>query len=128
MTGEQLRDSGIEQAVSHADQVEPQWSEQAYQFLLSYIKNHAEFMTEDVRAASVGIVPEPPSKRAWGGVIVKAVKSGLIHRAGFKNVKNPTSHCTPASVWSVVKQPISVAVYIKRKPAKEIVTSQINLL
>ena len=101
-TGQQLRDKGISQAVNHADQQSENWSHYAYQFLLSYIKQNREFMTEDVRAASVGIVDEPPSSRAWGGIIVRAVKSGLIRRLGFRSVSNAKAHCTPASVWGRV--------------------------
>jgi len=98
-TGQQLRDKGISQAVNHADQQSENWSHYAYQFLLSYIKQNREFMSEDVRAASVGIVDTPPSSRAWGGIIVRAVKSGLIRRKDFCTVKNPKAHCTPASLW-----------------------------
>jgi len=95
-TGQELRDRGIEQAVSHAGQ---KWTDQAYQFLLLFCNGHAEFMAEDVRRASKGCVPEPPSKRAWGGVIVRASKAGLIERVGYRQVKNAKAHCTPAAVW-----------------------------
>jgi len=97
--GAKLRDRGIDRAVSHADSVEPQWSEQAYQFLLTFLTHNREFMAEDVREASIGIVPEPPSNRAWGGVIVRAAKAGYIRKAGFKKVRNSRAHCTPAAVW-----------------------------
>lgn len=99
--GERLRDKGITQAVTHADYQNEKWSENAYTFLLRYIRNNKEFMTEDARNASLGIIPEPPSARAWGGIIVKAAKNGLIERIGYRNVKNSKAHCTPAAVWRV---------------------------
>ena len=58
-------------------------------------------MTEDIRLASEKKVPIPPSNRAWGGVVVRASKAGLITRAGFSNVKNAKAHSTPATVWRV---------------------------
>lgn len=94
--GPVLRDRGIQQATDHAGR---QWSDQAYDFLLKFLKTNTTFMAEDVRTASIGFVPEPPSKRAWGGIIVRAAKQGLIQKVGFRNVKNAKAHCTPAAVW-----------------------------
>jgi len=51
-TSQNLRDKGIQQAINHADEVQPLWSEQAYNCLLNYIRYNDEFMTEDVREAS----------------------------------------------------------------------------
>lgn len=99
---ETLRDQGIAKALHSAERECPNWTENAYSFLLNYIKSNKEFMAEDVREASKGIVSDPPSQRAWGGVFVRAVKSGLITRKGFRNTRNAKAHCTPASVWERV--------------------------
>lgn len=99
-TGADLRDKGMNQAIQHADEVNEHWSEKAYSFLQSFLTyTKGEFMAEEVRIASMHVLPEPPSKRAWGGVIAKAKRSGLIVHAGFKSVSNPKAHNTPASVW-----------------------------
>ena len=100
-TGQELRDNGIATAVQHANEVEENWSGIAYNFLLSFLRHNSKFQIEDVRTAAIGHVPEPPSNRAWGGIAVKASKAGLIRRMGFRNVKNPRAHCTPATVWEV---------------------------
>lgn len=100
-TGEELRDKGMAQAIAHAEQTVPDWSDQAYGFLLQYIAKHPEFMAEEVREASVGIVPEPPSNRAWGGVIRRAALAGKIFRIGFQSVKNPRAHAAPCTLWGV---------------------------
>ena len=97
-----LRDEGINKAIDHADKKDDKWSEKAYKYFLYYLKSHCEFMAEDVRIASAGIIPEPPSKRAWGAIFVKAVKEGLIERKGFRNVKNPKAHLTPATLWEKI--------------------------
>lgn len=106
-TGAELRDDGIERAVSHANEKHEDWADSAYNFLLMYMRkpNHQEFMAEEVREAAYGIVAEPPSLRAWGGIIRKAAIAGYIERIGFQSVKNPKAHCAPCAVWKVVKIP-----------------------
>jgi len=99
--GAKLRDKGIKKALDNANNTHDKWSNKAYDFLLKYIKYQNQFMTEDVRVASEKAIPKPPSNRAWGSVILKAAKSGLINRVGFANVKNAKAHKTPASVWRV---------------------------
>lgn len=99
---EYYRDRGIKKAVDHAEKITDNWSVKAYDFLREYMTRHREFMSEDVREASKGIVPEPPSHRAWGAIIVRAVKEGRIRRVGFQSVKNTRAHCTPASLWQVI--------------------------
>jgi len=105
MNGTELRDIGIKKALDNADNTHDKWSEKAFNFLKDYIKHNDTFMAEDVRIASVDEVPIPPSKRAWGGVVIRASKAGLIKRVGFSNVKNPQAHATPATVWGVIKGP-----------------------
>lgn len=102
ISGETRRDMGIAKAIDHADKVYDKWSDKAFDFLLKYLQSSTEFMVEDIRKASIGIVPEPPSLRAWGGIIVRAAKANLIKRIGFKNVQNEKAHCTPASVWQKI--------------------------
>lgn len=96
-------DNGMQRAVDHAEEKVQSWSDIACTFLIQYIKSGKEFMVEDVRKASAGIVPEPPSLRAWGGVIRRAAKAGFIYRVGYKKVSNVKAHATPASVWTINK-------------------------
>ncbi len=101
-TGQELRDFGIKKAVNTADAVDADWSEKAYKYFVSYLGTvpigHA-FMLEDVRNKSENVVPVPPSKRAWGYVVVKAKKEKLIECIGIKPVKNPRAHRANASIW-----------------------------
>lgn len=99
--GNRLRDIGINQYLENAEDKIEKWGEHAYHFLLGYVKTNETFMAEDVRVASEGIVPEPPSKRAWGAIFVMAKKNELIRSIGFGNVKNPKAHRTPATLWAV---------------------------
>lgn len=97
----QARDKGIEQAEKHANQVHTDWSERAFEFLKSFIETNKKFLAEDVRFHSIGKVESPPSQRAWGSVIVRAAKEGLIRRVGYEQVKNVKAHRANASVWAV---------------------------
>lgn len=95
------RDAGIERAVNHADAVHRDWSTMAYEFFTNvFLKHHkGTFMGEDFRASCKGVVPDPPSLRAFGGVIVRAKYAGLIKRVGLRSVKNPKANCANATVW-----------------------------
>lgn len=96
------RDDGIRRAVVHANFEHDGWSDQAYEFLQRFlIFATMPFMTEDVRLyAEQHGVPIPPSKRAWGGIMVKASRNGLIKSCGYGMTSNPKAHRTPAMRWS----------------------------
>lgn len=97
------RDAGISLAEDHADAVSAGWAARAYQILLEFIKEyHNPFMVEELRAyAAVVDFEAPPSNRAWGAVILRAVKNGLVVSAGYNLTSNPKSHRTPARLWRV---------------------------
>lgn len=95
------RDDGIVRAMDHADSVERGWCDMAYDFLVNvFIKHHkGPFQVEDVRASCAGVVPEAPSARAWGGIILRARHAGLIQKVGTEAVRNPKANCAIATVW-----------------------------
>ena len=96
-----LRDAGMKQAVNNADSKIANWSDMAYDYLLSYCKTNTEFKAEDVRAASAGTVPQPPHSRAWGAIMSKAARNNIIERVGYGAVKNPRAHCSTVTIWGV---------------------------
>lgn len=100
-TGKELRDIGIQKAINNADEKTPSWSAKAYSMLEQYLmEQNCKFMVEDFRTwATENGLEEPPSNRAFGAIIVRAKKNKLIKHAGFRSVKNPNAHATPASVW-----------------------------
>jgi hypothetical protein len=99
--GNELRDYGIKRSFENAENKHLNWGGVAYSFLLKYIIDHKEFLAEDVRIASEDIVPEPPSLRAWGSIFVMAKKNKIIKSIGYREVKNPKAHRTPATLWGV---------------------------
>ena len=100
-TGEQLRDQGIERAEKGANRTDPEWSEKAFNYLTQYITKDEPFTTEDLRTAAMeeNKVPDNVNPKAWGAIITKAVKAGIIVRVGYGRAKNPKSHKGINSIW-----------------------------
>jgi len=98
-SGELLRDKGIHRAVQHAEEIHNDWQRTALDFLYIYARNHDRFSGEMVRMEAKGIVPEPPSLRAWGAVLLQGARKGWIERIGTIHVTNPRAHACFASEW-----------------------------
>lgn len=100
------RNKGIDKAVTHADEETVNWSNRAYQFLLAFLNNHnGPFMAEEVRSYADQLDFDlPPSNRAWGSVVLKAVRSGLIERCGIQAVRNKKAHCANAALWRQIRK------------------------
>lgn len=99
--GERLRDEGIKTSLDHAESNEPGWGDEAFRLFEIFLKAiRTDFQAEEARswAEDHGLNP-PPDKRAWGGVIRKAVNRGLIQRVGFQLANDPKSHRAPSTVW-----------------------------
>ena len=92
------RDEGMKQAFDNAGK---RWAILAMRHLECYLRNHeGVFMTEDVRryAEQIGM-PSPPSNRAWGSVMLKAARMGMIKKVGLRATVNPKAHRANASLW-----------------------------
>ena len=101
LTGSALRDQGITRAADHAERESPGWSDRALAMLRRYVAEvGGRFQAEDVRAwAKAHGLDDPPHKRAWGGVMVKARNKGLIRCIGTQQVDNREAHCANAGLW-----------------------------
>jgi len=102
----ELRDAGIAKATANAgDFAGCKWGDLAFSFVSQFLSQrtrHGYFLAEDVRVfATEGGLPEPNSLRAWGGVMIRAAKAGMIERVGYALTKNPRAHHTPAAAWEV---------------------------
>jgi len=100
------RDAGISAAVNHADAVNPNWSDVAYSFLMRFATAHDCFTSEDVRRAAYAhhAVPHPPDERAWGAVLVRAVRAGVLVRDRYVNATDPKVHCSIVTRWHTTKE------------------------
>lgn len=95
-----LRDDGMQRAVDHANRVSPSWQERAIEHVRAFALEQREFMCEEARrfAEGRGMSP-PPDKRAWGAVMMKCAKLGIVEKIGLGYAKDPKVHMNPASVW-----------------------------
>lgn len=93
------RDAGIDRAVAHAEAALRNWAETAYNFLVEFARQNPSFTTEDVRQEAGAAVPTPPDKRAWGGVMQRAARAGIVVAAGFVTAKSPKVHCQNIRLW-----------------------------
>jgi hypothetical protein len=75
------------------------WTVLAYQFVQHFLKDRGAadvFLTEAlVSAADQWGVPKPKDSRAWGPVIHRAARAGLIVKAGYAE----DQFCSPKTVW-----------------------------
>ncbi len=96
----QLRDDGMARAADHAEVVEPGWNELALEYVRVYAKANRQLRGEMVRiyAENRGF-PLPPDKRAWGAVMMRAAKAGLITKLGWTTAVDPKVHKNPVSLW-----------------------------
>jgi hypothetical protein len=102
VTGPELARAGAAQAERHANETAPGWSDKAFAALCAFVQQHTgKFQAEDVRNWAQH-VPPAPSLRAWGSVMMKAAKTGIIRAVGYERVNNPRAHSTPATTWIVV--------------------------
>jgi hypothetical protein len=94
------RDIGIHRAVEKADRDDSGWSWRAYYALLKYVAAHkGQFLTEEVRdwSESQGHVIAPENGRAWGAVMQRAARRGIIRKAGYALAKS--SNLSPKVLW-----------------------------
>lgn len=99
--GSELRDKGMKVASDHAELTNICWNQMAFDMLVECpLKT---FMTEQLRAwAYENGLPKPPNEKAWGSIVTKAAKAGLIIFQGYRRVSNPQAHRRPAGLWEKV--------------------------
>lgn len=101
-TGRELKQGGINVAADHAEQVHPGWQDKAIQNLKVFLLwNKSPFLCETFRvfAEQECQLSTPPNLRAYGAVMQRAKREGMIEHAGYTQVKNPRAHAANASLW-----------------------------
>lgn len=93
------RDDGIARAAEHADAVEPRWTDRAFDLLRAHAEQHTFFTIEQLRKAVAGQLPEPPTTRAWGAVVTRAMRAGIVKSEGWTTAEDPAVHCNLVTLW-----------------------------
>ncbi len=77
-----------------------EWKEKAMKYLLEFATYGKEFITEDFRLWLNGKLEQPKEPRAYGGLMTRAKKSGIIEATGkYRTMKSEQSHSCPKMVW-----------------------------
>ena len=94
----QARDEGMSRALAHAEADTPSWGEIAYGYLCRYAETHERFVgwfvhheAEKTRAVPIA------SGKAWGSVLCRAARNGIILKDGY--MPDPNRKMNPAPVW-----------------------------
>ena len=99
-TAEELAERGANRAAAHADRVSEGWSKSAMAFLRLYAAcTRNTFTTETVRrlALYADVLP-PPDARAWGAVVKRAHREGIIEPCGYAKA-GKSGHAGPRTLW-----------------------------
>lgn len=100
-----LKEQGIQQALDHANQVHEKWAEAAFAKLCQYcqhFENGYYFVGEEFRQWAIERgLPVPPSMRAFGGILLRGAKAGLIAKMGHSVTSNPKAHGCFCTLWQI---------------------------
>lgn len=96
MTGEALRDAGIEQAGSGvAVALLFLWHAKALDNIALLATAEADFSAEDIRKA----IGDPPVSNLMGAVFMEACRKGWIVPAGYGKASRPSRHASIIRYW-----------------------------
>ncbi len=98
MTEHQGLKMGHAMAEIAASNAGSEWVATALDAVRKYATINKYFTTEQVRAAYDDL-PEPPDRRAWGAVVRKAHKEGLIQPHGWVRAQSLTVHGMVVTMW-----------------------------
>lgn len=105
--GKTLKEKGMARSARTANELNHGWTDKAYNMLHHFLRSmkrggRETFMGEDFKLfAYANGLQHARSDRAFGSVMSRAAKAGLITRAGYGQVSNPTAHAATASIWRV---------------------------
>lgn len=101
---EAARAFGMALAEYKASKDDPRWNSDAMAAVFLYCTAHPgrEFLTEDVRVfcAALDLADTPANEKAWGPIIRKAAKDGIIKKVGYAQARS--SNMSPKVLWRAV--------------------------
>jgi hypothetical protein len=94
------RDRGMAKASGHAESVSAHWNDDADRALRVFLRaRDGGFLAEDFVAWTRWNrdIVQPPDGRAWGAVLNRAARAGLIRKLGYAPAN--TSNRSPKCLW-----------------------------
>ena len=94
----------MQQALDHAERVQPAWGEIAYTALVDYASARHVFNSYTFRKwfHAMGYAA-PPTDKAFGAIFSKAARNGVIERIGYD--PHPERHASPTPRWRSLVAP-----------------------
>ena len=95
---------GATRAADRAERQTPGWKDRAWAAFDAYCTGHSDgFTVEDVRtwAENLSLVESPPDARAWGQVALRAMREGIVVKAGYRPVAS--SNGSAKVLWRSVR-------------------------
>lgn len=89
---QEARDEALAAVAEHSD---PDWRDEAYEFLTRFLEAHQFMHVDDLWAAGL---PEPTEMRALGPLMQRAARNGLMVRTG-QSRPSVRSHLSEKPVW-----------------------------
>lgn len=86
---------GMRAAEEAANRAQAGWSDRALEALVEVGHTLEHFTIEDLREKAG--VESPTDERAWGGVVKRAARLGIIRKVGYAPAKS--SHGSPKLLW-----------------------------
>lgn len=96
------RDAGIRKASEHAEDKSAGWNERAFAELKHFVaqRHGAPFLAEQFVQWVQFKIPAAPDGRAFGGVMQRAAREGVVVKAGYGLAS--TSNGSPKVLWKGV--------------------------
>jgi hypothetical protein len=95
-------EAGAARAADHAERTREDWNARAMRLLEQFVAdlNGRTFLCEDLRIyAYENNFDTPPDERAWGHIIIKASRRGLIENVGLAHARDRKVHSNIATIW-----------------------------
>lgn len=98
---------GANRAAAAADSAAPGWQQQAFDALSLFAAARKQQGVTNLTSEAVRVyaeargLPAPPDKRAWGAVMMRGKREGLLVKAGWITAEDPKVHANPVSLWSI---------------------------
>lgn len=97
-SGRELRDEAIDRAITHAGET---WKSKAVEILWMTARKYHRLTADDYhRIAGQMNLERPPDGRAWGAVVIQAIKNGWISKTGDRQKSTrPEVHRSEMKVY-----------------------------
>jgi hypothetical protein len=97
-------ESGMRRSLEHAEAESPGWSELAFKFVRLFWSQRGDkqCVGRDIvlAAKEYGLI-QPPTDKAWGAVLKRAAKAGVMVRVG--TAKDTNRHGNLVPLWAAAK-------------------------